>query len=520
MAMRRGPKRASKVQEKKLIQNAKDLAKDPLQVIPECEGSCLMCKYGRAEKKIKKISKYSDDEKRLKKYAKRGPDLAKAVAGTLLLAQQEEAPLLGRARTPQGEISFAKRGKASKERLIGVQHFDDPKLRLLTFANEAKKGYYFYSVGDHVVCTGKEDDPPKEYVKSAVNSAPYTFESGEEKNEFSCGHTSKDMERSYFTLRWKSIDRKFSVCYDCSKSDVNLFTTLSERMISKDISNSFSLDGTYNLECRADCKSCSLNSDISIPSELKDEYFEGLPDRSLLAKYKKKARSVLDSRGDIFVMGDGCYGKKKASFLNDLRYEDWEEPIIRGVLKKTSGLVLDEGTVNEFLEKKWSDHGEKILKAMIDDDERIKDLTEQVKAGDVRPREALREAHQEKKKRKKLSNIPEFKKLPRKANFAHKVGKIYKTKGQKEATKYIEDLNISDTKMKALAYAFLASFGEGEKKRWKYGDEEVESGEFLKQYVDNFLSSDGMDYAEKLQQLIKASGSTGTIVLKNGKKMR
>ncbi len=159
MRFRRGPRKASKIQKKNLIENAKSLAEDPMKVIPECQDSCLFCKFGRAKRKIKKIVKYADNEKKLKKYANRGPDLSQAVAGTILFGIQEKAKKITTAKSPQGEIAYAKKGGATKKRLVGVQHFDDPKKRLIAFSKEAQKGYYFYSFDDKVVCTGKKPQP-------------------------------------------------------------------------------------------------------------------------------------------------------------------------------------------------------------------------------------------------------------------------------------------------------------------------------------------------------------------------
>ncbi|MFW5928417.1 MAG: hypothetical protein ACOCSL_04355, partial [Thermoplasmatota archaeon] len=228
----RNPHRASVAQEKKLVKTAKDIAKNPLKVIPECEGSCFMCKFSRDEKKIKKIKKYKNDEKKLKRYTKRGSDLSKAVASSMLLALTEKAPKLVRTRTPQGEIVYAKSGKASKERLIGVQHFSDPKIRLIAYTPESKRGYYFYSLEDHVVCTGKEANPPEEFVADAIKRSPYNFK--EEDGVYTCGHSAEKYKNSYLRLEWISTDLKFLVCSNCSSKDDNLFLNLSSKMMSKD----------------------------------------------------------------------------------------------------------------------------------------------------------------------------------------------------------------------------------------------------------------------------------------------
>lgn len=48
----------------------------------------------------------------------------------------------------------------------------------------------------------------------------------------------------------------------------------------------------------------------------------------------------------------------------------------------------------------------------------------------------------------------------------------------------------------------------------------IESGEYLSDYVKKLLNSEGMEYANALQELIKMSGSTSMLTLKNGEKLR
>lgn len=516
MAFRRGgPKRASKIQQKKLVETAKELAEDPMKVIPECQDNCWFCKFGRAKRKIKKIEKYKDNEKKLKKLAKRGPDLSRALAGTLLLAISEEAPLLATTRTPQGEISFAKRGKASKNRLIGVQHFDDPKLRLMAYSKEAKKGFYFYSWGDRVVCTGKNDDPPKEFVKSVIGDIPYKFEKKD--STYVPKGFDKKVNYSYFALRWDPIDVKFIVSKRKSSNENNLFTSLSSRFISKDNSSSFSLRGEYRIDCVSDCNKCRIeNSDIDIPKNIKEAYFNGeISDREFINHYTKEGWNKIKEKENIYAIDGRCYGKNMGDFLSVFSFEEWEEGALRNIIEKSDGIILDDGTVNELLNHVWSDLGKQTIRKIIgDDQEKVDKIYEKGKERS-RPRELIKRAREEKKRKDKLSSLPDFKKLPPKAKFAHEVVKRFKTEGKNSALQYINDTEMNNTKMKSVAFGFLEALGEGDSRRWKYDDSEVESGEFMAETVEDLIDADGEDYAELLQHLLKISGSTAKIETEN-----
>ncbi|MFP3872581.1 MAG: hypothetical protein ACLFVL_06855 [Candidatus Aenigmatarchaeota archaeon] len=513
---RRGPRKASNIQRKNLIENAKKLAKDPLKVIPECQDNCLLCKFGRAKRKIKKISKYSDDKKKLKKYAKRGPDLSRAVAATILFGMEKEADLLTTAMTPQGEIAFAKKGKASKKRLIGVQHFDDPKKRLIAYSPESEKGFHFYSVGDKVVCTGKDPKPPKRYVKEAIKRIPYAL--SKQDSNYHCGHVGKKGKegKGYLTLNWKNVGRKFSICEDCAKDDVNLFVVLTERKLSDDNSKPFSIEGKWKMRCEGDCESCRLDERVPVPEDMREDYFKGLSDRDFLKRYSDKSRSVFKDRGNLFIKGEVCYGRDIKAFLAQLDFKDWEKPAVVSLMKKTGGVVLEEGTVNELFEEYWEGHEKEVLSSILDDEKVIKEILDK----DLRPREVLRELRKEKKKKEELEALPEFKRLPPEGEFTDNIARVYKVQGKEEAINEMENQSLSNKRIKSIAYGFYLAFGKGDSKRWKYEQAEVESGEFLAEYIEKLLDSTGREYAEKLQDVVKMSGSTAAVVLKSGEKMR
>lgn len=514
---RRGPRKASNIQRKNLIKNSKKLADDPLKVIPECQDNCLFCKFGRSKRKIKKIAKYIDNNKKLKKYAKRGTSLSKAVAATILFGKEEEADQVTTAMTPQGEIAYAKLGKASTKRLVGVQHFEDPQKRLMAYAPESEKGFHFYSLEDKVICTGKKPNPPDEYVDEAINRVPYDL--SQKNDSHKCEHIGKKgkkEEERYLKLRWESAGKKFAVCDDCARDDVNIFLSLTERKLSPENSKPFTISGKWKMRCEGDCKNCRAENQSPVSDDLKEEYLNGLADFKFIEKYSKENRSKIKDKSDLFIMGDICYGKDIKAFLKELDYEKWEKPAVVSLLKKTRGAVLDEGTINELFERYWEEHKVEVLTSILDDKKTIKKILKK----DLRPREVLREVYGKKKKKEELEALPEFKELPPEGKFADKIAKIYRIEGEEDAINEMEKHSLSDKRTKSIAYGFYVAFGKGDSKKWKYDQAEVESGEFLSQYIEALLNSSGKKYAEKLQDVVKMSGSTSTVVLKSGERMR
>ncbi|MFO8110803.1 MAG: hypothetical protein R6U17_09855 [Thermoplasmata archaeon] len=515
---RKGPKRASKVEEQKLIEVAKKIKENPKVVIPKCESSCFLCKFGKEKRLVEKLENYKEDQKKLEKYSKRGPDLTKATAATMLLAYEGKAKLLANAKTPQGNISYAKKGSAKAGCLVGIQHFDDPFLRLMAYHDYSKKGYHIYSWGGELVCTGKEDAPPKGYIKRKIFTSGYKF--NKEKQGYSCSHT--DHGLTYFTLKWRSINRSFKVCERCADDGSNLFIHFSSGIASPDNQKLFAVEGKYLMKCGSNCESCRIaDNTYSLKRSTKNEYFSGsMSDRTLIDRIVSENRNALKKNSELYAISEKCFGDDARAFLNSLRYEDWEEDVLKKTIKLTGPVMLEHGTVNELLEKAWDENAVEILSVMLDDESIVGELVSAGKKKGEIPREVVRTARKKKMKLDELSSLPSFKSLPPRAKFAHDLILAFKTSGADEALNYVKEINPRDTRMKAIAYGFLHAIGRAQSHKWKYDDNEVETGEFLSGYFEALFEKSGKDYAQSLQELLKMSGSTETIVLENGTKMR
>ncbi len=514
----KGPKRASKVEEQRLIQRAKNIKENPSIVIPECKNNCFLCKFGRVKRWVKKLEGAKEDKKKLERYSKKGPKLTRAVAATMLLANEGKAKLLATTKTPKGSISYAKRGDAGAKYLAGIQHFNDPLLRLMAYHDYAKKGFYIYSWKGNLVCTGKVDAPPKGYIRERVSSSNYQF--NEKKKGYSCVHI--DKETTYFTLTWLSPGLTFRVCERCAHDGSNLFIHLSSGIASPNNEKLFQFKGNYLMGCKSDCDKCiTLGNRTPVKDSTKKQYFSGsISDKALIEKIVSENRSALKKNSEVFAVGEMCYGKDANSFLNSLKYEEWEKDILKRALKLKGPVLLEQGTVNELLEMVWEKHASELLGVMLDDEATVEDLIKEGEKEHKIPRDIIRQARKKKTELDELSALPSFRELPRRGKFTHDLILHYKTGGPEEALNYIKEINPRDTRMKALAYGFLSAIGRSESHRWKYDDNEVETGEFLSSYFEGLFESSGNDYAHKLQELLKMSGSTETIVLKDGTELR
>ena len=83
--MRTFVRTASKSMEKKLIENAKKIQKNPYLIIPEYKDKYSEKVFKKTKKNIDKVNKYKDDTKILEKLSNIR-DLRGAIAGSMLLA--------------------------------------------------------------------------------------------------------------------------------------------------------------------------------------------------------------------------------------------------------------------------------------------------------------------------------------------------------------------------------------------------------------------------------------------------
>ena len=156
---------ASKSMEKKIVDNAKLLIDNPFILLPDYEDAYSTKFFSKIKKKFEKINRIKKDIKKLEKLSNK-KDISGALAGVLLIAHSEKAPYLGVLKYKTRDITYAQRGRSDKEKQAGIQHFDDPVLRLLCFKDMAlRKNLNLYSWDDGFVSTGLKPNPPKDFIK-------------------------------------------------------------------------------------------------------------------------------------------------------------------------------------------------------------------------------------------------------------------------------------------------------------------------------------------------------------------
>lgn len=136
---------ASKTTEKQIVEHADAIYKDPYLILPSFQDDSGKKRFKKVLKQIQKVEKVKDNQDKLEKLSNKR-NLGGAIAGTLLIHHAQKAPFLAATPLAGGTVLFAIRGNATREQLIGVQHYDDPFLRLLAIRDVViENNLYVYS---------------------------------------------------------------------------------------------------------------------------------------------------------------------------------------------------------------------------------------------------------------------------------------------------------------------------------------------------------------------------------------
>jgi hypothetical protein len=495
---------AAKSMERKLVDNAKELQNDPYLILPEYSDNYSTKIFNKIKKNLDKIIRFKDDIDKLEKLSNKR-DLGGALAGTLTIAHSEKAPYLGVAKYPTGDVFYAQRGRADKEKLIAFQHFDNPVLRLLGIKDIAlKKRLHVYSWDDGFISTGVEANPPKEFINFLMKKTNLTL-----KNSIaSCGDIKPDVvknkeihNKNYLRIHWKSADVIIAICEDCAKSTKNTIFHISKYIIEPNISDDFLIEVIGQVIKQKDTSSEQLQK--------LDEYLSGkITDLQLIEENMKYREETLKESGEkIFILDGNSFGTNIDGFIKALKPNKFEKEGLELILEKVDEpVIFDDTTSNKVLEKYWKDHGLDTINSILGND----DMSEKFFSLDDSPSDILELVFNFKQRQKILSQLPKYKQLPKLAKFIDDVVRTYKTFGEREALAEIKK-RPDDPKAKSISYAFLLAFGKGKDKKWQYSQVEIEYGEFLKDFTKKLLDSDSKNYHKALKDLLTSSGSSENI---------
>ncbi|MDD1768501.1 MAG: hypothetical protein LUQ55_00785 [Methanomassiliicoccales archaeon] len=501
----RGSKITPKNLEKELLAKAKRLAESPGILIPICQEPCKKCDFEGLLRKMENIARFKDEPEKLISLASWGDQLVRAYAATISLAAAGKIPYLAVINLPIGEVSYAIRGKVDKEKLIGVEYFDDPDLRLLAFWEIAKKrDLHMYSSSDRFTCSS-EPRAPAEYVREMIDTAPYKIDRQEK-----CPHPDSNVA---LNVIWKSPKVTVSVCQECI-SDANLLHHFTSRIAARDPTDDFEIDVRYDLECRSNCTRCLVKEPYLMSSGLREEYFKGeIDDKTLVEKFvKEKLVGLKGSREVLFVAGSRCFGSDKNAFIEHIRGSEAEKAALSGLISSTKmSIISTTDQASRIISDLWEEHGERLL-SQVASSTVVESLRRE--SSNMAPAQLIQEAGRLEMARGIHSSLPEYARLGEVGKYADRLARLFKTEGKSAVARLIEKERHREHRLRAVSYGFLIAVGESEGKAWQFTKEEMDFGSYLSTFASKLLQSDGDEYHDALQLIVQASGSIEEIARK------
>jgi hypothetical protein len=517
--IRAGARASTKAQERALVEKAEKLLGNPDLAFPECRGSCWFCDFKSGRSSLEKVREAAEDQKKLERLTESGNEFAKAYAALLLLRKQGKVPYLFSVKTPFGEITYAIRGTAKKERLIAMQQFDNPKARLVGVLDLVRdKKLHFFALEEKMLCTGKESRPPREFVEYLVGQLKASLEKHD--GAYMCRHLREEARTDkamisvpFIDIIWEPAGTRFRICEKCARPGENTLLTILTNMAIPDPREDFRFESRGGFECQSACESCLVPS-VELEKETTEKYLHGeLDDKGLIDKQTMKClKELREGSGKIFVLGKKCFGKNLKAFTGAMNPTEEERIGLEAILRKVKGPVVVEGeTASKMLETFWDEHATEALEAVCGDPEVAAELLERYKGGRVSPSQILKEALVVVRQKQIIAHLPSYKKLPPVAKFADGMARIYFTRGKEDTARAIERYTTEEFSVKATGFAFLLAMGLNSSKEWFFMKEEQDFATYLKPMAQKFLASTPENYHVNLQELLNATGSTEKI---------
>jgi len=516
--IRSGARASTKAQEKALIEKGDKLLKNPDLAFPSCDGSCWFCLFKGGRRSLDKVRKFAENEKMLERLAESGNDFSKAYAALLLLRKQGKVPYLFAVKSPFGEIAYAIRGNVKKERLIGMQHYDHPKARLIAVMDIVRdRKLHIYSFEDRMVCTGRHGTPPPGFLDYVVSQLKTDLE--KHGGDHLCHHLKEAAGRKGFgsvpklEIEWIPAGAKLQFCERCARPGENTLLTMLTFMAIPNPRAEFSFHAQGGFECIGKCEACRI-PDTDMDKETAEKYLHGeLDDKKLIdLQTMKGIVKIRDGQTRIYLLGRKCYGKDLKRFIDAMNPNEEERVGLETILRRVKGPVIVEGeTAAVMLESFWQEHGEAAMEAVCGDKEVACELIEKYEGTKMGPSQLLKEAIACVKQKEIIARLPVYAKLPAVARFADEMARIYFTRGKEDTARAIEKYTTEDSSVKSTAFALLLAMGIEANKSWQYMIHEVEFADYLRPAAEKFIRSTPEDYHRNLQALLSATGSTEVI---------
>ncbi|HVL86856.1 MAG TPA: hypothetical protein VM681_02445 [Candidatus Thermoplasmatota archaeon] len=506
MAKRRRQKSAlrsaSKVQEKNVLEAAEQLARDPSAIVPSCVGH--RDHFARERRAVAKIHALREKPSSLGWRASWfTPPIARGYAATLLALSEGKLPYVAALPTPFGPAPYVLRGRAKRAILVGLQNWNDPRLRLFLALDHAKAHRAtVYATEEGLVCCGRDEAPPPPGFVEATAKRLGLAPSG----EGTFGSAAADEAR--LVIDWKPASVRLVVAESAATGNTVLL--IGERLASPAIRNQFAVSVEMPaLEQRGSAPVPLPQTPPPAKEDLAAYYHGKLSDRDLVARARDALAAALRSVGQtVYVAGGATYGADREAFLAALLPSELERRAIDAGLAGFEGpIVLDRATPAQLLAKLWPSQAKAMVEAVAGDAELARRVLAESDAERTGVGAILARAAELSRRAGIDAKLPRFAGLPAPVALADAVARALRADGRAGADRVLRQAPDDDTKTRAARLALeREALGAGQD--WRHLPTESEIATFVAPQVRRVLACPPSEYEEALSELSTALGYT------------
>ena len=491
----RGVKRTNKRLENDILERSRNLWENPAILRPKCAGNCRKCAFDKTFKKIDKLDKYKNSSEALIKYAGKGSDdIFKAYAATASLYAAGSVPYMATAKLAGEDVLFVQRGAVGNDKLIGCQHYNDPKIRLLLYnAFAKKKGLLLYSFEDELVCSNYPN-MPEDYIYDTFWESPYEFPD----DELECPHP----KEAALVIYIKSAKKRIRICRNCARDVSSL-----QYVISRIVANKPLEDIEVSVEHNYHASGGSSVEKISDDLLMKYAYGKITDSQIIKQILKEKLGALKDGEESTFVIGDQNFGSDASAFIGSLKgTRDEIEALTRYLEQNKDSIVVQTERASEALATIWDISYREILVSFTSDEtaERLGDVSKKnIQA-------VLADARRIERSKDIVKTLPEFKHMGDVTRIADTYAKAMKVGGSDLLMEEITNCPPRNYHARALAKGFAIAYADNPNSV-KSTAEEADLAQFLVPFIRDLVDSVGDEYRHKMSTLLTATGCGETV---------
>lgn len=502
--VRTGAKTATKDQERDYLDRFERLAQDFSPLVPEWKGEGSD-PFAPLAKRLARRQKKKDSPAWLKWYA-RGKRLEHAYANTLLIRLGGKIPSFASMKFRGRDVKFILRGRGQRDKLIAIQNFEDPDVRLLGYIDVARsRKMVLVSLDEDLLAYPAGQGIPPEVFASLL--AQTDLELAEGATPARCRHA--DAAHPHIRYVYPQLAAEITVCRACLLKLQGTFTPHIEAYV-------LAPGGKLEADRHIGGASYQLQ-----PPEARQEFegmlkaaadeakeravkFENSRDVDLLDWALESLQLRIHDRPQGFVnVGEELWLARFDEAAKRFGGDELEQQAL-GIAwgLRPPRVRAGDAQVGKLLDASWEVDAAPILRQLAPDlDPKI---VEELAA--QRPSDALAALARALAAEKRFAEYPRFADMDPRVRFVHDLFRAHRT-GDKDLYQKRVQSGLKDPQRKPVLLALARAFGQNAAIEWQYAPHEKDQALFYEPPARALAQSTPQTYEENLRRLAEAIGA-------------